>query len=70
MIRKMDRLSDQMEVMMEQMNPMLGQASGFITSHGEDIAKIISNTHEISANVRDMTTDLKHRPWRLVRKGG
>jgi phospholipid/cholesterol/gamma-HCH transport system substrate-binding protein len=68
MMRKMNYLADQMEVMMEEMNPMLKEANGFIGGHREDIARIIANTHEISANLRDMTTDLKHRPWRLVRK--
>lgn len=68
MMQKMDVLADQMEELMKIMNPMLLQMNGYLSGEGENIAKIIANTHEISANLRDMTRDLKYRPWRLVRK--
>ena len=35
----------------------------------EEISKSIGNLHEVTANLRDMTADLKLHPWRLVRKG-
>jgi len=35
----------------------------------EEISKSIGNLQEVSSNLRDMTADLKLRPWRLVRKG-
>jgi hypothetical protein len=34
----------------------------------EELSKSIGNLHEVSANLRDMTADLKLHPWRLVRK--
>lgn len=40
-----------------------------LNGNQEQIGKIIANLQETSANVRDMTTDLKKHPWRLVRKG-
>lgn len=68
MMRKMNYLADEMEIMMKQMNPMLGQISDFANGHKEDIAKMIANAHQITINLRELTTDLKHRPWRLLRK--
>ena len=62
LMQKMDSLATQMQSMMDSLDPMLH-------THGEEISKIISNIHETSANLRDMTGDLKFRPWRLVRKG-
>lgn len=40
-----------------------------LNGNQEQIGKIIANLEETSANVRDMTSDLKTHPWRLVRKG-
>jgi len=39
-----------------------------MTAHKEDVAKIVANLHETSSNLRDMTHDLKFRPWRILRK--
>ena len=69
LIQKMDRLATQMEEMMANLNPLAQQVSGTLRTHQEEISKIISNLHETSAHLRDMTNDLKYRPWRLVRKG-
>lgn len=68
MMRKMNMLADEMEVMMKEFNPFLKETASFLGGHKEEAAKIITNLHETSANLRDMTNDLKHRPWRLVRK--
>lgn len=48
--------------MVQRLNKMLGR-------HEEEIARIVGNFEQSSANIRDMTHDLKYRPWRLVRKG-
>ena len=40
-----------------------------LNGNQEQISKIIANLQETSSNVRDMTSDLKTHPWRLVRKG-
>lgn len=68
MMSKMNVLTDKFDEMMTMMNPMIAKMNGFVEGHEEDIARSISNIHEITANVRDLTYDLKHRPWRLVRK--
>jgi phospholipid/cholesterol/gamma-HCH transport system substrate-binding protein len=69
LIRKMDLLADRMDEMTQSLNPMMKQMNGMMVGHQEELAKMIANFHETSANVRDMTRDLKYRPWRLVRKG-
>jgi len=68
MVRKMNLLADLMEDLTLQLNPMIEKLNGFMTGHEEEIAKTLANLQETSANVRDMTHDLKFRPWRLVRK--
>ncbi|HTL47472.1 MAG TPA: MlaD family protein [Verrucomicrobiae bacterium] len=69
MIRKMNMLADLMEELTRELNPMLKDMNGMLSGHQEEIAKTIANAQEISANIRDMTQDLKYHPWRLVRKG-
>lgn len=68
MMAKMNVLTDRFDEMMIMMNPMLAKVSTFVEGHEEDIARSIANIHQITANVRDLTEDLKHHPWRLVRK--
>ncbi len=68
MMHKMNVLTDRFDEMMIMMNPMLAQMSTFMKGHEEEIARTLANVHEITANLRDLTHDLKHRPWRLVRK--
>jgi len=67
-IEQMSLLATQMDVLVENLNPLVFRMNDLLGGSEEDIAKIIANLHETSANVRDMTHDLKFRPWRLVRK--
>ncbi len=69
MIQKMNMLADRMDEMTQSLNPMMEQLNDMMVGHQEEIGKIVANLTQTSANVRDMTEDLKHRPWRLVRKG-
>lgn len=69
MVGKMNRLADQMDVMVKSLNPLVESASAILEGHEEEISKSITNINQITANLRDMTDDLKHRPWRLLRKG-
>lgn len=69
MVGKMNRLADQMDVMVKSLNPLVESASSILEGHEEEISKSITNINQITANLRDMTDDLKHRPWRLLRKG-
>ena len=69
MVRKMDHLADLMDEMVSELNPVMAQVNLMVKGHEEELSKTISNIHETSANVRDLTQELKHHPWRLVRKG-
>jgi len=68
MIRKMNILADQMEAMSGSLEPILKNVDTLLADSKEDIAKTIANFEQSSSNVRDMTRDLKFRPWRLVRR--
>lgn len=69
LVRKMNTLADRMDTMTESLNPMMGRLNTLLAGHQEEISKTIANFHEISANLRDMTAELKTHPWKLVRKG-
>lgn len=61
LIQKMDRIADQMDAMSASLEPLF-------RTHQEDISKIIGNFQETSANLRDMSSELKSHPWKLIRK--
>jgi phospholipid/cholesterol/gamma-HCH transport system substrate-binding protein len=42
--------------------------SRIVESNTEGVAVIVTNLEQTSANLRDMTHDIKFRPWRLLRK--
>jgi len=69
LIRKMSLLADRMDEMTLSLNPLIASVNGLLEGNKEDISKIVANLTESSANVRDLTHELKYRPWRLVRKG-
>ena len=69
MTRKMNLLAERMDELTFSLNPLVARMDHFLEGSEEDIAKMIANLEETSANVRDMTNDLKYRPWRLIRKG-
>lgn len=69
LIRKMNLLADKVSTMTESLNPLLKTANDVVGGNKEEISKSIGNLHEVSANLRDMTADLKLHPWRLIRKG-
>jgi phospholipid/cholesterol/gamma-HCH transport system substrate-binding protein len=69
LIRKMNLLADEVATMTESLNPLLKTVNSVVGGNKEEISKTLGNLHEVSANLRDMTADLKLHPWRLVRKG-
>jgi len=69
LIRKMNLLADEVAKMTESLNPLLKTVNDVVGGNKEEISKTLGNFHEVSANLRDMTADLKLHPWRMVRKG-
>jgi len=69
LVRKMNLMADRVDQLTLSLNPMMEELNHAVAGHGEDISKMIANLTETSANIRDMTHDLKFRPWRLVRRG-
>jgi len=69
LIRKMNLLADEVSEMTEDLNPLLKTVNDVVGGNKEEISKTLGNLHEVSANLRDMTADLKLHPWRLIRKG-
>jgi phospholipid/cholesterol/gamma-HCH transport system substrate-binding protein len=69
LIRKMNLLADEVAQMTESLNPLLKTVNDVVGGNKEEISKSIGNLHEVSANLRDITAELKLHPWRLIRKG-
>jgi phospholipid/cholesterol/gamma-HCH transport system substrate-binding protein len=69
LIRKMNLLAGEVAKMTESLNPLLKTTNDVVGGNKEEISKSIGNLEVVSANLRDMTADLKLHPWRLVRKG-
>lgn len=69
LIQKMNLLADRVDEMTQSLNPMIDELNLALSGHKEEFGRIIANLDSTSANIRDLTADLKHRPWRLVRKG-
>ncbi|MDD5226858.1 MAG: MlaD family protein, partial [Candidatus Omnitrophica bacterium] len=69
LIRKMNLLADEVSKMTEDLSPLLKTMNDVVGGNKEEISKSIGNLHEVSANLRDMTAELKLHPWRLIRKG-
>ena len=69
LISKMNLLADEVAEMTESLNPLLKTVNDVVGGNKEEISKTVGNLNEVSANLRDMTADLKLHPWRLVRKG-
>lgn len=68
LVQKMNLLADRMESLTDSLNPLMGELNGILSGHKEEIARILINLDQTTANIRDMTHDLKFRPWRLIRK--
>lgn len=69
LILKLDKMTDQLDGLMQSLQPLMQRVDEITEDQREEIEKMIANFHEVSVNLRDMTNDLKYRPWRLLRKG-
>lgn len=69
LIAKMDRMADQMDALHVSLNPILESSNKMLEESQDDVTAMIANFKEASENIKEMTADLKRRPWRLVRKG-
>lgn len=69
MVEKLSLLADRMDEMTASLNPMLKDLQQSVSGHQEEAGRIVANLEQITANLRDMTHELKFKPWKLLRKG-
>ena len=48
--------------------PLTNKANHLLEGHEKDIEAILVNLNTASENLKEMTEDLKHHPWKLLRK--
>lgn len=65
----MQKNAETIEELLQNINGTTAGLSKILNGNQEQISRTIANLEATSANVRDMTEDLKTHPWRLLRKG-
>ena len=58
----------QMNELTQNLIPVTEKTNKLLEGHEKDLDQIISNLNASSANLKDMTQDLKLHPWKLFRK--
>ncbi len=58
----------QMNELTENLIPVTQKTNKLLEGHEKDLDQILSNLNASSANLKDMTEDLKVHPWKLLRK--
>ncbi len=61
-------LMNQMNELTTNLLPLTDKANHLMEGHEKDIEGILVNLNATSANLKDMTADLKAHPWKLLRK--
>ncbi len=69
LVQKMNLLASRFDELTVSLNPLVLNLNSLVKGNQEELSKTIANFEQSSANIRDMTAELKSRPWRLVRKG-
>ena len=69
LIQKMNVLASRVDELTVSLNPLVLNLNTVVSGNKEELSKMIVNFSQTSANIRDITADLKSHPWRLVRKG-
>lgn len=63
------KLMEDFEKISKSMDGMVKQMEGLLETNKPNIQQILDNLNASSANLKDMTQDLKWHPWKLMRKG-
>ncbi len=63
------KMMDDFEKISQHMDAMVKQMEGLLETNKPNIQQILDNLTASSANLKDMTSDLKWHPWKLLRKG-
>lgn len=58
----------QINALTENLVPLTEKGNRLLEGHEKELGEIITNLNESSKNLKDMTSDLKFHPWKLLRK--
>lgn len=62
------QLMEQMNQLTTQLVPLTDKTNHLLEGHEKDLEEILVNLNASSQNLKEMTEDLKHHPWKLLRK--
>ena len=76
LMKKADKIADNLDKtltdargLMSNANSLLTNANGVITENRQGIKNIVNNLDGTTANLKEMSEDLKQHPWKLLFKG-
>jgi len=67
-IKRGTELMDEFEATNESMKKLVADLEGLVSENRGDFDQIVSNLNDTSVNLKEMTSDLKKHPWKLLRK--
>ena len=59
---------NQMHELTSNLIPLTDKTNHLLEGHEKDLEEILVNLDASSQNLKEMTEDLKHHPWKLLRK--
>lgn len=62
------QLMNQMNQLITHLVPLTDKTNRLFEGHEKDLEEILVNLNASSQNLKEMTSDLKHHPWKLLRK--
>ncbi|OGW82264.1 MAG: hypothetical protein A3G33_11165 [Omnitrophica bacterium RIFCSPLOWO2_12_FULL_44_17] len=69
MVQKMNLLAGRVDELTVSLNVMASHINTLLEGHVKEIGTMFANFEQTSANLRDLSENLKWHPWRLLRKG-
>lgn len=68
-VKRGTEILEEFEKISESTKRLLGDLEGIVDGNKEEMDSIFQNLDSSSANLKDMTADLKQHPWKLLKKG-
>ena len=68
LVRRGTELLDEFEKISDSLEHLTGDLKGLVGENKQEFTSIVQNLDASSANLKDMTQDLKGHPWKLLRK--
>jgi len=69
LIKKGAELTERFEVITTSLEKLVASMANVVGENEDEMNNIFGNLDDTTRNLKEMTQDLKHHPWKLLRKG-